>query len=149
MRTVFTFQSLLFNSSESRDYFNPGCFGDDVARWLIAGLRSGGVSADAEPYQEDFGWFVNFDVPDGPHSCVVGFRPEPSGGLWIGWVERRAGFIASLLGGRHRGITVSATEALHAVLSAAGGVDELRWHERPDFDAGREDLGSATPNAAQ
>ena len=33
MRTVATFRSAAFNTSEARPYFiNPGCFGDDLAK---------------------------------------------------------------------------------------------------------------------
>ncbi len=56
IRTVVTFQSPAFNTSERKDYFiNDGCYGDDLARWLIEQLRSRGVQTDAEPGQEDFG----------------------------------------------------------------------------------------------
>ena len=150
MRTVFTFRSSQFNTSSSREYFiNPECFGDDVARWLIAALTAKDLRADSEPGQEDFGWYFNFDVPEGRHCCVIGYRPEEDGapGVWIGWIERQAGFVGSLLGGGNRQIAIAATEALHKVLTEGAPIHDVTWHDRKDFDAGREELGASSPNA--
>lgn len=149
MRTVFTFRSSLFNTTVPREYFiNPDCFGDDLVRCLIEGLRARAVLTDLEGGQEDSGRFFNFSVAEGPHCCVVGFRPdEPNGGVWIGWVERRASFLASLLGRRSRGIALTAPQRLHDVLSSTPGIDELRWHLREEFDAGQDNLGASVPGA--
>lgn len=44
MRTLVTFKSTAFNTTEEKETFiNPGCFGDDVGKWLIRELRSRGV----------------------------------------------------------------------------------------------------------
>lgn len=54
MRTVVTFCSAAFNPTQPRPYFiNPGCFGDDRARWLIGELRHQGLETDEKPDQED------------------------------------------------------------------------------------------------
>jgi hypothetical protein len=101
MRTVVTFESDAFNTSESKEYFiNPGCFGNDVAQWLMARLRSAGVETDEEPGQEDFGWYFNFTVPEGRHCCVLGYGPAGEGesGVWIAWLERSRGLLRSLSG---------------------------------------------------
>ena len=107
MRTVVTFRSTAFNTSESRPYFvNDGCFGDDLARWLITELQSHGVATDSEPDQEDFGWYFGFRPGGTEHQFIIGYRPGSGeeSGTWIGWVERRAGLVGSLLGARRRGI---------------------------------------------
>lgn len=148
MRTVATFHSSAFNSSEPKPHFiNPGCFGDDVALWLIAQLRSAGAVTDEQPGQEDFGWYFNFAVPDGSHTCVVELRPGDAGfeADWVIWTERQRGLLGSLLGGRHRGISPAAVALLHSVLAAAPEVTELRWHDRQDFDAGREEAAASEP----
>ena len=63
-KTLATFKSNLFNSTETKDYFiNPNCFGDDVAKWLLQELRAKGIKTDKEPGQEDFGWFFDFTLP--------------------------------------------------------------------------------------
>jgi hypothetical protein len=85
-RTVVGFRSTAFNMAEPKDYFiNPCCFGDDVAKWLIAELRNEGVETDEKPSQEDFGWYLNFDVARTSHTFVIGHRPtgesEPERGL--------------------------------------------------------------------
>jgi hypothetical protein len=158
MRTMVTFESRGFNVSEPRDYFiNRCCYGDDVAKWLIARLRARGIAADSEPGQEDFGWYLLFDVPEGRHCCVVGYRPADGAdpGVWLAIIERHRGFIGSVLGRRNRGIAASATAAIHAALTAAAaeadagaGANEIRnvrWHLKDDFDHGREELGSPEP----
>src|SRR6516165_4262206 len=105
-RTIVTFRSAAFNTSERRVYFiNDGCYGDDLARWLMAALASRGTRTDAEPGQEDFGWYFTFHAGASPHHFVVAFRPEPEPhGFWIGWIERRAGLVGSILGARRRAI---------------------------------------------
>ena len=151
MRTVVTFQSSAFNTTEPRDHFiNPGSFGDDAARWLGAALRASGLRADEEPGQEDFGWCIEFDVLEGRHCCVIGFRKEddPADSVWIAWIERSRGILGSLAGLRRSGIAPSAVDALHQVLTGAPEIRNVRWHREDDFDAGREDAGAPPPEAA-
>jgi hypothetical protein len=151
MRTIVTFRSTTFNTSERRPYFiNDGCFGDDVARWLITELQSHGVATDSEPDQEDFGWYFSFRPGDTEHQFIIGYRPgsgeEP--GTWIGWVERRAGLIGSLLGARRRGIEPTALRAIHDVLASNRRVSSVRWHRKTDFDATNESASASEPDAA-
>jgi hypothetical protein len=115
VRTVVTFSSTAFNTTEPKDYFiNPCCFGDDVAKWLIVELRKQMVKTDEKPGQEDFGWYLNFEVTGSAHTFVVGHRHdgESDTGTWIGWLERKRGFVISLLGTGKRGIKLSAGEVL-------------------------------------
>jgi hypothetical protein len=142
LRTVVTFKSLAFDSSEAKEYFiNPGCFGDDVATWLSQQLRDHGYEVATEPDQEDFGWYFTFRVSDIEHCFVIGCRAQREIGdaLWIGWLERSRGLVASLLGARNRGIQPAAVQAVHEVLSASSQIREIGWHFKKDFDAGRED----------
>ena len=151
MRTVVTFESSAFATREPREYLiNPESYGDDVARWIGARLRAAGVRADDAPGQEDFGWYFDFDVPEGRHCFIVGFRPGDADvpDAWIGWVERHRGFVASLFGRRGHGIASSAVDALHRALAGASEVRNVRWHRRADFDAGREEVGTPDPYGA-
>lgn len=149
MRTVVTFKSAAFNTTESKDYFiNPCCFGDDVAKWLMAELKQRGFQTVGEAGQEDFGWYFTFQAGGIEHDFIIGFRPdeeESAEGDWIGWLERRTGLISSLFGGRKRGIQPAAAQAIHAVLTGSPQIQDVRWHERQDFDSGREELGSPQP----
>lgn len=141
VRTVVTFRSSAFNTSEAKPYFiNPCCFGDDVANWLAAGLRRDGHEA-GETGQEDFGWYFNFRVGGVAHCLVTGYRPgdDSNKGEWIGWLERSRTFF------RGRGITPEAAQAVHNVLAGSQQVTDIRWHLRFDFDAGNEDSAAATP----
>jgi hypothetical protein len=147
VRTLVTFESTTFNTKDSREHFiNPNNFGDDVAQWLVGRLRNAGLQVDEKIGQEDFGWYLEFQVPEGQHCVIVGFRPDDPapGGCWIAWLERSRGLVASLLGGRKRGIAGSAVLALHAALQAPE-IRNVRWHEQKDFDALREELGTPTP----
>jgi hypothetical protein len=150
LRTVVTFNSTAFNMAEPRDYFiNPGCFGDDLAKWLIDELRKQGMKADEQPGQEDFGWYLNFEIAGKGHTFVIGHRPmgESEAGIWIGWLERNAGFIGSLFGGRKRGIQPSAIEAIHKILSNSALVRDVRWYLQRDFEEGNEEGGAPTPQS--
>jgi hypothetical protein len=148
MRTVVTFQSRSFNTTEPKEYFiNECCFGDDLCKWLIQRLRANSIQTDDEPGQEDFGWYFEFTVPDGAHCLVLGFRPGDTDDDedWVGWIERSKGPLGSIFGGRNKGIASSALTAIHTVLSNASEISNVRWHEKADFDRGREELGSPTP----
>ena len=134
METGFQFLSTHFNTSVPKDYFiNPGCYGDDLAEWLIARLNASAIATSAKPGQEDYGWYLTF-VLDGTEYCVVvGFQPNDSesGDCWIGWVERHVGFFGSILGGRKRGISPDAIALLDRVLRSSPEVRDLIWR-RPE-----------------
>jgi hypothetical protein len=147
-RTVATFQSTSFNTAEQREYFiNPCCFGDDLARWLIDRLRSTGIDTDAEPGQEDFGWYFNFKLGENVYCVVLGFRPgeENEEGEWVAWVERTQGLVGSIFGFRKKDIERSAGNAIHAALLDPATIRNIRWHIRRNFDRGIEDQFSDTP----
>jgi hypothetical protein len=147
-RTVVSFRTSLFNTSEPRPYFiNPCCFGDDAARWIMAALERAGMAVDPEPGQEDFGWYFGFRVEGVDHHLVIGNREDAAGatGEWIGWLERNVGFLQSLLGRRNTGISPAAARAIHAALHTSPDIQDVRWHWRRDFDAGREELGQPEP----
>jgi hypothetical protein len=150
LRTVVTFESTAFNMTEPKDYFiNPCCFGDDVAEWLISELRKLGMRADEKPGQEDFGWYLDFEVAGIGHTFVVGRRPTTGNeaGRWVGWLERRHGFVRSLFGGRKRGIQPSAAEAIHRILTGSPQIRDVRWHFSRDFDRRREGRGASSPQS--
>lgn len=134
METEFTFKSTAFNCTETREYFlNPECFGDDLARWLIARLHQRGIETLDEPQQEDFGWYFTFWVAGVEHCLLLGFQPnDPStGDQWLGWLERQVGFLASLTGGRKRGISSQAVSLINEILVTAPEIRDLEWQERP------------------
>jgi len=150
IRTVATFRSSAFNTTEAKSYFINDCrFGDDVAKWLIAELRRQALKASERPGQEDFGWYINFQSDSADSTLIILFRPddELAGKTWIGEIERNCGFLASLFGGRERRIDPSAVAAIHKILSSSPRIEELRWHFRRDFNQGREDLGTSSPES--
>jgi hypothetical protein len=148
LKTVVTFKSSAFNMSEQREYFiNPDCFGDDVAKWLIEQLRCKGYQADEVPGQEDFGWYLTFTVSNIEHCFVIGHRPgdDKAKHVWIGWLERSRGFVASMLGGRKRNIHPGAAGAIHEILSSSPHIRHVHWYFQRDFDSGREDTDTPNP----
>jgi hypothetical protein len=145
LRTHVTFQSAAFNMTEPKDYFiNPDNYGDGLARWLMRELRSRDVEVGDDPGQEDHGWYFTFRSGGVAHDFIVGLRDE---GEWLGWLERSAGFVASLLGARKKGIEASAAMEIDAVLSGSERIQDVRWHFEEDFVAGREELGRTKPDA--
>ena len=82
------------------------------------------------------------------HCLVVGHRAGGSTekGIWIGWLERSRSLLPSLFGGRERGILPEAVLALHTVLRNDPTIQDVRWHFKRDFDAGREELGVSKPS---
>ena len=139
IRTVVTFESVSFNMTEPKDYFiNPCCFGDDLARWLIAELRKQGLETDDEPGQEDFGWYLNFEADGIAHTFVIGHRPtgESAAGTRFGVIERNRGLFGSLFAGRRRGIHPSAPDAIHRILFTSPLIQDVRWHFKLDFEEG-------------
>jgi hypothetical protein len=149
-RTVATFRSSRFCTElPGEPYLNPGCFGQDAARWLARELRAHGIEADAEPEPADFGWYFGLRAGEVECEVGVGWRPGPVAGegSWVAWIERRANLLRAVLGARHRDAPPALVAALHAALSSAPHVRGLRWHSRRDLAAGRRE-GAEAPAAS-
>ncbi len=165
-RNLITFESKEFNTTEPQEHFiNDCCYGDDFCKWLIEELTKKGVECDKEPGQEDFGWYFNFAVNKVTYCLVCGFRlneeqekkdeksdekvtadnSEKSQGDWIIWIERSAGFMSSLFGGRNKGIEEAVPRLIHSILAAHPAIINIRWHKKKDFDSGRKDLAVSNP----
>ena len=142
-RTLVTFRSGRFNTTETRPHdINPGCFGDDVAEWILQRVKERGVSVDEKVGQEDFGWYLGFRI--GPHEYhfVLGYNAD---GYWIGWLERARSLIGNLVGLHKKGIEPEAASLIYTILSSSADISDVRWHFQKDFDALREDLGVPSP----
>ena len=129
IRTLVTFESPAFNATERRDYFIIDCcYGDDVARALMEQLHACGVSTDAEPSQEDSGWYFGYRFGETDYQFILGHRPADSCGpaVWIGWLERKAGLVGSLLGARKQGIQPDGVTAIHSAISSLPQVSNIR-----------------------
>jgi len=146
-RTEVHFRSDAFNRTEPKDYFiNDCCFGDDVCRWLIQQLRARGLRTADEPSQEDFGWYFTFHAGEVEHSFVLGLSQTDTPGdtFWRGWLERPAGFFASILGRAEHGIHQAACDAIHDALTRSGQIRTISWHVPDDLDD--ELVGAPCPN---
>ena len=148
IRPLVTFKSTAFNITEPRPYFiNECCFGDDTAKWLLGELQRSGLGAGDEPGQEDFGWYLNFEVAGVGHCFVLLYRSDDvrEGATWIGVLERNRGFFGSIFGRRKHGIQPSAAQAIHSILATSTLIRDVRWHFPEDFDKGYEKKGTPTP----
>ncbi len=128
MPNCLAFKGNSFNTETQREYFiNPGCFGDDVALWLISELRARGYASDAKPGQEDFGWYFTFHIDGSPHQAVIGYRPgaDASDGDWLCWIERKAGLLGSLIG-RRKDVAPAAVEVIHKILASSPKISAVR-----------------------
>jgi hypothetical protein len=52
-------------------FINPCGYRDDLARGVVVELRKQNVTAKDEPGQENFGWYLNFEVAGLHHFFVV------------------------------------------------------------------------------
>lgn len=132
MKTEFHFRSTAFNCTDPKEYFiNDCCFGGDVCRWLIERLRAQRFQTGTEPLQEDFGWFFTFTAGGTEHCVIISFQPnDPANGdRWLGWIERQTGFFSSIFGGRKRGISPEAVEAIDTALRSSSEIQDLSWDE--------------------
>lgn len=130
MKTVFQFRSSDFNITDSRDYFiNTGCFGDDLAQWMIDKLSKRGIATSPAPSQEDFGWYFRYSIQNKEYCVVIGFQPNDVsvGDCWIGEIERHVGLVGSILGKRREGIDEVAIEIIDRVLRSSPEIRDLEW----------------------
>ena len=142
-RTMVTFHSAKFNTSETKPhYINPYSYGDDVAEWLRNELAARDVVVGREIGQEDFGWWLSFQCGGHMYNFILGYSADE---FWLGWLERKRGIVGSLFGMRRKGIQVEAVKLIHSVLISADFISEIRWHRQTDFDSLREDLATPTP----
>lgn len=143
VRTLVTFRSNRFNTSESKsNYINPCCFGDDAAEWLRQQLASSGVTVDPKIGQEDFGWYLGFQCGLYRYHFILSYNSD---GHWMGWLERQRGPLGSLFGAREKGIQPDAANTIHSTLVSSEVVSDVRWHRRKDFNALSEESGTRTP----
>jgi hypothetical protein len=143
--THVTFRSSAFNTTEEKpEFINPGNFGDDLGLWLAGRLREQGLQVEPDLGQEDHGWYVRFQCGGTPYDFVLGYRDETDG-EWLGWLERSAGFLGSIFGGRKKGIREDALLAIHRALAGAPEIETVTWHTESDIFAGREEQGRPSP----
>lgn len=122
-----TFSSDAFNTSEQKDYFiNPNCFGDDLAAWLMARLKEKGIQVEDDgPDQEDFGWYLNFELEGNSYSCVVLYQEGAE--RWMCILEFNAGFFGSILGKRNKKVPQSPANAINSILLASEDIADIQW----------------------
>jgi hypothetical protein len=133
-QTLVTFNSSAFNHTERKPYYiNDCCFGDDLLKWMITELTRQGVHTIGEPDQEDFGWYLTFEIAGTRYFFLTSYRPDDTtiGATWIGFIERVRSPLARLFG-RQKHIDPAAPQAIHQALSGSPEIRDIRWHEEKD-----------------
>lgn len=150
LRTIVTFETSLFNITKTKDYYiNPENYGDDLAKWFADELEKKGATIDRDdefPGQEDFGWYLCFQIDAKSYCLVIGHRPcEDGKHEWIGWIERDCGLVASFFGERNKKIGKDVLGLIQTILSASDKIANIRWHYREDFEKGLEEVAVSKP----
>jgi hypothetical protein len=131
MNTEFHFKSQIFRSDSMDIESNLGLpEGREVAVWLRDRLRAVCAVSATEPEQEDFGWYITFELGGVGHCIVIYSKPGDSthSGMWVGWVERQRGLFSSVLGFRGSGILPEALKAVELALNSPE-ILQLTWHK--------------------
>ena len=112
-----TFKSNLFNTDEVRDYFiNPGCFGDDLGKWLMAKFDEFDVEYEHDgPDQEDFGWYVNFSLSNIDYTILIIYSEHDA--CWSLILEFNVGLIGSIFGKRNKPVGEEPIRLLSEILA--------------------------------
>ena len=145
VRDHVTFTTARFNATEVLPHFiNPCCFGEDCARWLVAGLRARGWEP-ADPWQEDWGWQTDGRRGRRIFRIDVALVPEdvPE---WLVHLDEHAPFLARLRGAAGPPLLPDLARDVHALLAAAPDIGGVRWHFGDRFTAGK-DGGAGDPLA--
>jgi hypothetical protein len=134
-QTVVTFNTTAFNHTERKPYFiNDCCFGDDLARWMIGELAKQGVRTISDADQEDFGWYLTFEVGDSKYFFLTSYRSDDIsvGATWIGFIERVSTPFGRLFGRQNRNIAPEAAQTIHKVLSKSPEIHQIQWYDPKD-----------------
>ena len=160
MKTHVTFLADGFNQTEQKpNFINDGNFGEDLAHWLIAEFKKfEDISADPEPLQEDWGWWVfistgQFSGSIGLGSYVVGTSHGDQDGWLCFWdpAKKKKPFL--FFGKTKADQSNHQIEELykenllrfHDILSESPRISQIRWHDETDFMKGKEDSWSSIP----
>lgn len=126
-----SFASNHFNRSDQKDYFiNPSCFGDDLASWLMAALRTQNIEVeDDSPDQEDFGWYLNFEIQKSSYSCVILYQEDCE--RWLCILEYNAGLVGSIFGKRKKPVPEEVAQIFDQILQSEPDIfQKVEWSNR-------------------
>jgi|GEM_PF-434921 len=124
MKTHVIFDSGIFNTSQPQPlYARPGNYGDDAARWLMSALQKQDVKVAAGLGQDFEGWYFCFTLEEVNYEFTL--KLSDSG--WHGTLERSAGLVSSIFGGRGRGISKAAVAVIDEALKSNDGIWNVKW----------------------
>jgi len=139
MRNHVSFTSTRFQSHITDPVRTNSCdFGEDVAAWLLGQVRHLPFTFSDTPIQEDYGYgfWVGSDI-----WVAVGIMDDSIGAdnaEWVVTVAYDPGFNLKkrLFGKPDRAAQLAICQTLHAALSAAPGITEIRWCDDGEKDCG-------------
>jgi hypothetical protein len=110
-------------------------------------LRARNVEIDeSDPSQEDHGWYLTFKIQGSLHDAVVSHVPTDDGdALWLLCLERSVGILGSIIGRRHRSVTVEALQLVDETLQASPEVRDVQWLLFTDVRRGELGQGRSGP----
>jgi hypothetical protein len=124
-RMIVTFRSAAFNtSSPDKHFVSLRPYGSDLANWLMHELTQHDVAEEAMIAQQDAGWMVRFRFRGAVYEFLVRFR-DPD---WVGFLERRRGFLGRLFRGQQQSVDLDALVLVDSLLLSAELISDVCWH---------------------
>jgi hypothetical protein len=160
MKNHVTFLAEGFNQTEQKpNFINDDNFGEDLALWMIAEFNKfKDISADPEPLQEDWGWWVfvsteNYTGHIGLGSYEVGTPDGQKDGWMCFWdtPKKKKPFLffgkgkADEYNTRIQEASKKIIMRSHDIISASPRFSRIRWHDEADFMKGNEDSWTSIP----
>ncbi len=125
MDTCVDFESKLFSPFLSEDcQVNPHVYGAELAWWLSRELASEGVET-TYPYNEDWGWFIEFFIDDNEYWLCCG-NADDSNHKWRVYLDCKA----KSMFGRNKAPIARAMpllEALKMILERCEDITNIVW----------------------
>ncbi len=136
MRNHVSFRSTRFENKISQPHFtNANCFGEDLAAWLLAQLRSN-AWVFSDPIQEDYGWgfWINEDF-----WLAIGIIDDSIGAETAEWfivVAYDAGLNLKkrLFAKPDHALHQQICQAIHTALATEPTITEIRWCDDRERD---------------
>ena len=125
------FNSDRFNLSKARrNFINPGCFGQDMAKWLSDRLRDEGAVV-TKPDQEDWGWYFYAQLRKTKYFVgISGFstdlKGKPNFGEWRIMPERSRGVWGLISRAKRMDVDDDLLRLLQQILKSEAGIQRVR-----------------------
>ena len=124
------FQTPPLTEIGARGYaIEPGCFGPELAHWLMDKLERQGLDVDPELTETAHTWEFSFVCDGARYRVEIEYRPDrvDCAGAWIATLERVRRPFRFGLGWSSRDSDLGAVDVLHAVLVTSPVIADVEW----------------------